>query len=108
MTFFRPALGAVVALPFWCATLPCERLSLPGTDLLETIAVRVFPPGCRSICVVNLYNPPMETVKSFSFITAIRRLGPAAIIACDLNLHHELWDSHIYHQRLEERTLPLF
>ncbi|KAF8300870.1 hypothetical protein TcYC6_0059680 [Trypanosoma cruzi] len=37
---------------------PCERLSLPGTDLLETIAVRVFPPGCPNICVANLYNPP--------------------------------------------------
>ncbi|KAF8300757.1 hypothetical protein TcYC6_0058740 [Trypanosoma cruzi] len=37
---------------------PCERLSFPGTDLLETIAARVFPPGCPSICVANLYNPP--------------------------------------------------
>ncbi|RNC39554.1 hypothetical protein TcCL_NonESM11081 [Trypanosoma cruzi] len=39
-------------------SLPCERLSLPGIDLLETIAVRVFSPGCPSICVANLYNPP--------------------------------------------------
>ncbi|RNC38930.1 hypothetical protein TcCL_NonESM11785 [Trypanosoma cruzi] len=32
MTFFRPALGAVVALPFWCATLyrasACRSLAL--------------------------------------------------------------------------------
>ncbi|KAF8307411.1 hypothetical protein TcBrA4_0018420 [Trypanosoma cruzi] len=75
-------------------SLPCERLSLPGTDLLETVAVRVFPPGCRSICVVNLYNPPTATVQSSSFISTIRRSGPAAIIAGDLNLHHGLRDSH--------------
>ncbi|KAF8303993.1 hypothetical protein TcYC6_0041550 [Trypanosoma cruzi] len=69
-------------------SLPCERLTLPGTDLLETIAVRVFPQGCPSICVVNLYNPPTATVQSSSFIIAIRRSGPAAIIAGELNLHH--------------------
>ncbi|PWV09754.1 hypothetical protein C3747_75g39 [Trypanosoma cruzi] len=76
-------------------SLPCERLTLPGTDLLETIAVRATPPGCPSICVVNLYSPPTATVQSFSFITAIRRSGPAAIIAGDLNLHHGLWDRHL-------------
>ncbi|KAF8303467.1 hypothetical protein TcYC6_0038450 [Trypanosoma cruzi] len=68
---------------------------LPGTDLLETIAVRVFPQGCPSICVVNLYNPPTATVQRFSFIIAIRRSGPAAIIAGELNLHHGLWDRHL-------------
>ncbi|KAF8303995.1 hypothetical protein TcYC6_0039610 [Trypanosoma cruzi] len=71
-------------------SLPCERLTLPGTDLLETIAVRATPQGCPSICVVNLYNPPTATVQSSSFISAIRRLGPAAIIAGELNLHHGL------------------
>ncbi|RNC52296.1 hypothetical protein TcCL_ESM10505 [Trypanosoma cruzi] len=39
-------------------SLPCKRLSLPGTDLLVTIAVRAFPQRCSSICVPNLYNPP--------------------------------------------------
>ncbi|RNC58193.1 hypothetical protein TcCL_ESM04241, partial [Trypanosoma cruzi] len=76
-------------------SLPCERLSLSGTDLLETIAVRVFPQCCPSTCVVNLYNPPTATFKSSSFISTIRRLGPAAIIAGKLNLHHGLWDRHL-------------
>ncbi|RNC56914.1 hypothetical protein TcCL_ESM05549 [Trypanosoma cruzi] len=66
-------------------SLPCERLLLPGTDLLETIAVRVFSPGCPSICVVNYHNPPMETVQESAFINIFRRLGPAAIIAGDPN-----------------------
>ncbi|KAF8301528.1 hypothetical protein TcYC6_0049370 [Trypanosoma cruzi] len=57
-------------------SLPCERLSLPGTDLLETIAVRVFPPGCPGICVANLYNPPMETVQESAFINIVCRLDP--------------------------------
>ncbi|RNC53479.1 hypothetical protein TcCL_ESM09183 [Trypanosoma cruzi] len=64
---------------------PCERVSLPGTELLETIAVRLFPPGCRSICVVSLYSPPTATVQDSTFINTFRRLGPAAIIACDPN-----------------------
>ncbi|KAF8303708.1 hypothetical protein TcYC6_0039720 [Trypanosoma cruzi] len=71
-------------------SLPCERLTLPGTDLLETIAVRATPQGCPSICVVNLYNPPTATVQRFSFISTIRRSGPAAIIAGEMNLHHGL------------------
>ncbi|ESS61848.1 hypothetical protein TcG_09417 [Trypanosoma cruzi] len=75
-------------------SLPCERLTLPGTDLLETIAVRATPQGCPRILVVNLYSPPTATVKSSSFITTIRRSGPAAIIAGDLNLHRGLRDSH--------------
>ncbi|ESS55137.1 hypothetical protein TCDM_13407 [Trypanosoma cruzi Dm28c] len=75
-------------------SLPCERLTLPGTDLLETIAVRATPQGCPSILVVNLYSPPTATVQSSSFISTIRRSGPAAIIAGDLNLHHGLRDSH--------------
>ncbi|KAF5214741.1 hypothetical protein ECC02_012627 [Trypanosoma cruzi] len=62
---------------------------------METIAVRVFPQGRPSICVVNLYNPPTATVQRFSFITTIRRLGPAAIIAGEMNLHHGLWDRHL-------------
>ncbi|KAF8285404.1 hypothetical protein TcBrA4_0037920 [Trypanosoma cruzi] len=89
-------------------SLPCERLSLPGTDLLETIAVRAFPPGCRSICVVNLYNPPTAIGQESAFINIVCRFGPAAIIAGDLNLHRELWDSHIYHQGLEAMISPLF
>ncbi|PWV19949.1 hypothetical protein C3747_8g504 [Trypanosoma cruzi] len=76
-------------------SLPCECLTLPGTDLLETIAASATPQGCPSICVVNLYNPPTATVQSSSFISAILRLGPAAIIAGDLNLHRELWDRHL-------------
>ncbi|KAF8307997.1 hypothetical protein TcBrA4_0002390 [Trypanosoma cruzi] len=74
-------------------TLPCERLSLPGTDLLETIAVRATPQGCPSIFVVNLYSPPTANVQSSSFISTTRRLCPAAVIAGDLNLHRELWDT---------------
>ncbi|RNC38613.1 hypothetical protein TcCL_NonESM12123 [Trypanosoma cruzi] len=35
-------------------------------------------------------------------------LVPEEIITGDLNLHRELWDSHIYHQRLEAIISPLF
>ncbi|EKF28092.1 hypothetical protein MOQ_008171, partial [Trypanosoma cruzi marinkellei] len=89
-------------------SLPCERLSLPGNELLETTAVRGFPPGCSSIYVANLNSPPTATVQESAFMNIVRRLGPAAIIAGGLNLHDELRGSYIYHQRLEERILPLF
>ncbi|KAF5219044.1 hypothetical protein ECC02_007969 [Trypanosoma cruzi] len=62
---------------------------------METIAVRATPQGRPSIWVVNLYSPPTATVQTSSFITAIRRSGPAAIIAGELNLHHGLWDRHL-------------
>ncbi|ESS61559.1 hypothetical protein TCDM_10852 [Trypanosoma cruzi Dm28c] len=75
-------------------SLPCERLTLPGTDLLETIAVRATPQECPSILVVNLYSLPTATVQSSSFISTTRRSGPAAIIAGELDLNHGLRDSH--------------
>ncbi|KAF8289270.1 hypothetical protein TcBrA4_0001870 [Trypanosoma cruzi] len=70
--------GGVAVLVRHC--LPCERLSLPGTDLLETIAVRAFPPGCRSICVANLYNPPTATVQESAFINIVCRLCPKRLL----------------------------
>ncbi|EKG02333.1 hypothetical protein TCSYLVIO_006645, partial [Trypanosoma cruzi] len=76
-------------------SLPCERLTLPGTDLLETIAVRATSQGYPNICVVNLYSLPTATVQSSSFINTTLRSGPAAIIAGDLNLHHGLRDRHL-------------
>ncbi|KAF8282724.1 hypothetical protein TcYC6_0023640 [Trypanosoma cruzi] len=55
---------------------PCERLTFPGTDLLETIAIRVFPQGCPNICVANLYNPPTTIAQESTFINIVCRLGP--------------------------------
>ncbi|RNE95867.1 uncharacterized protein Tco025E_09890, partial [Trypanosoma conorhini] len=76
-------------------TLPCECLTLPGTDPLEAIAVCVFLPAFPSICVVSFYNPPPALAHAAQLASIVRRLGSAAIVAGDVNLHHELWDSHL-------------
>ncbi|RNE99901.1 uncharacterized protein Tco025E_09213, partial [Trypanosoma conorhini] len=75
-------------------TLPCECLTPPGTDPLEAIAVRVFPPAFPSMCVVSFYNPPSALAHAAQLVSIVRRLGSTAIVAGDANLHHELWDSH--------------
>ncbi|KAF8287002.1 hypothetical protein TcYC6_0026280 [Trypanosoma cruzi] len=49
-------------------SLPCERLPLTGTDLLESIAVRATPQGCPSICVVNLCNLPQQPLRALRLL----------------------------------------
>ncbi|PWU98842.1 hypothetical protein C3747_226g41 [Trypanosoma cruzi] len=91
MTFFRPAVGAVVAFPFWCVTL-CRASAWhlpPGDHCCPCISTALFQhlrgespqPSHSNWSIIRIYY----------YHSSLRH---AAIIAGELNLHHELWDSH--------------
>ncbi|KAF8290408.1 hypothetical protein TcBrA4_0126550 [Trypanosoma cruzi] len=75
-------------------SLPCERLTLPGTDLLGPLLSVQLHRSSQHLRGESL-QPSTATVQSSSFIYYHSSLRPAAIIAGDLNLHRGLRDRHL-------------
>ncbi|RNC35161.1 hypothetical protein TcCL_Unassigned01984 [Trypanosoma cruzi] len=108
MVFSRPALGAVVALPLCCTTLcrasACRSLALTSwRPLLSVYFHRAVAASAWRISTTPHGNWSIIRIYQYRL-----SLVPEEIIAGDLNLHRELWDSHIYHQGLEAIISPLF
>ncbi|KAF8287474.1 hypothetical protein TcBrA4_0020340 [Trypanosoma cruzi] len=93
MTSTRPAVGVLVAWVFLGAPHLAVRAPVSrGTNCVETTAFRVCPLACPSMFPVKLCNPPSSIAHVSHLASTIRRLGLAAVIAVDLNSHHELRD----------------
>ncbi|KAF8300728.1 hypothetical protein TcYC6_0059560 [Trypanosoma cruzi] len=92
VTFTRPAVGVPVAWTSWCATpfrasACCSWHQPRGEHRLPRV-----PTGLPQHARGDPLQPSLEIAHAAHFASAICRTGPAAPVAGDPNLHHELRD----------------